>query len=153
MTLLLTALIFRQKACHICHEPGSRWPGRWVTLCFHVTEAVTLWLWRSLGVYSFPGHHHWLGGVACAFLLWLSMSSISLSPQNPDWALVDFLACVGASWLLGHHAKAPSDLEGFQHCPWRGSKAAQNVVSPNPCPPPPQHPRPGSPDAHGEMSI
>lgn len=91
-------------------------------LCFHVTEAVTLRLWRSLGVYSFPGHHQWLGRVGCAFLLWLSMSSIPLSPQNPDWALVVFLACVGASWLLGHHSKAPSDLGGIPVLPVEGFK-------------------------------
>lgn len=47
----------------------------------------------------------------------------------------------------------PQTWEGSQYCLWRGSKATRNAVSPDPCPPPPQHPRPGSPDAHGETSI
>lgn len=37
-------------------------------------------------------------------------------------------------------------------CLW-SLNATQNVVSSSPCSPPPLHPRPGSPGAHGEASI
>lgn len=48
--------------------------------CFHMIKPVTLGLWSSLGVFSFPGHHHWLGRVCYAFLLWISMALTHLSP-------------------------------------------------------------------------
>lgn len=51
---------------------------------------------------------------------------------------------------MGRH---PQTWEGSQYCPWRGSKAAWNVVSPDPCPPPPRHPKPVSSDVYGETSI
>lgn len=48
-------------------------------LCFHMIKPHLGALEVAWSVFL-PGHYHWLARVGCAFLLWLSMGLIHLSP-------------------------------------------------------------------------